>query len=80
MTDTDVRRELASGGERFVSEATGFDAGALFQGPDEVRGYFVTTVLRDIFGECPWTQGQLDLMADAVIEQRWHLAAAAGER
>ena len=56
-----------------IHEATNFDAGDLFQSEAQVRAYFTVENMRDMFGECPYTQEELDEMAEEVIRRRWHM-------
>ena len=53
--------------------ATGFDNGDLFRSEEQVRAYFTVENLRSMFGSCPYTQEQLDEMAEEVIRHRWHM-------
>lgn len=59
-----------------IHEATGFDNGDLFTSEEQVRQYFTVQNITDMFGECPYTQDELDEMAEAVIANRWHMAEA----
>ena len=70
----EVRQEIAERGQGYVSEATGFDQGDEFETEAQVREYFTVDNIRDMFGECPYTQEDLDLMAEAVIDGGWHMA------
>ena len=56
-----------------ISEATGFDRGDLFRSVEQVRDYFSVENMRNMFGECPYTQDELHAMAEAVIANRWHM-------
>lgn len=56
-----------------IHYATGFDNGDLFQSEAQVRAYFTVGNMRDMFGECPYTQDELDEMAEAVIAHGWHM-------
>ncbi len=70
-----------------ISEATGFDAGDLFDSEAQVRDYFTVTSLRECTSQT-WgrdddyreldtdenLQAWLDAMADAVIANKWHCA------
>lgn len=57
----------------FVHEATGFDNGDLFESEQQVREYFTVANIGSMFGECPYTQAELDEMAEAVIRNGWHM-------
>lgn len=56
-----------------IHDATGFDSGDLFTSEEQVREYFTVENMRDMFGECPYTQEELDEMAEAVIRHGWHM-------
>lgn len=75
MTDAETRREMALIEERArISEATGFDAGDRFEDEAQVREYFTVAAWESMNDEkCPFTQDDLDAMAAAVIEHRWHM-------
>src|SRR5690606_34162726 len=62
-----------------IHYATGFDNGDLFQSEAQVRAYFTVENMRDMFGECSYTQEELDEMAEAVISHRWHMALPVNE-
>ena len=62
-----------------IHEATNFDAGDLFRSEQEVRQYFTVQNIADMFGECPYSQEQLDEMAEEVIRHRWHMALPVDE-
>ena len=57
-----------------IHDATGFDNGDEFASEAQVREYFTAAEMEAMYGECPLTQADLDAMADAVIEHRWHCA------
>lgn len=59
----------------YISQATGFDSGDEFTTEQQVREYFTVANMEAMFGECPQTQVELDAMADAAIEHRWHMVA-----
>jgi len=56
-----------------IHYATGFDNGDLFRSAEEVRRYFTVTNITEMFGSCPYTQDELNAMADEVIAHRWHM-------
>lgn len=56
-----------------IHDATGFDNGDLFESEAEVREYFTVESIEFMFGECPYTQAELDEMAEAVIRNGWHM-------
>jgi len=72
--------------EGVIEAATGFNAGAPFDDPEEVRAYFTVESMREMFGrdwgqvdlDCGHSvegdvdQAQLDRWANAVIENCWH--------
>ena len=64
---------------QYISERTGFDHGALFEGPEDVRNYFTTDVLAGCVPgretDLP-DEEELAAMAATVIENWWHLEAA----
>ena len=67
--------------EREIHEATGFNNGEKFNSAQEVREYFTTAAMAEMFGshdtsDLP-TQEQLNEMAEAVIANRWHCEFAA---
>lgn len=59
-----------------ISDITGFDRGAYFAGPDQVRAFFKVEVMERL--SPGWSQktglaqADLDEMAGAVIHHRWH--------
>lgn len=58
-----------------ISDKTGFDNGAEFVDEAEVRAYFTTEAMEEMFGADNANQpaqAELDRMAAAVIENRWH--------
>lgn len=64
-----------------VSGATSFDAGDEFYSAQDVQSYFTVENMRFMFSTYGHphptddiSQDQLDAMADAVIENRWHCA------
>jgi hypothetical protein len=60
-----------------INDATGFANGDQFTSEAQVREYFTVENMRLMFsGECPQTQDDLDAMADAVVENRWHMVEA----
>lgn len=59
---------------QYISDATGFDHGDEFTSEEQVREYFTVDNMRAMFGECAYTQDELDEMADAVIHNGWHMA------
>lgn len=62
-----------------IHDATGFDNGDLFRSEQEVRDYFTVANITEMFGECPYTQDELNEMADEVITHRWHMALPVDE-
>ena len=56
-----------------IHYATNFDAGDLFRTEEEVRRYFSVENMLDMFGSCPYSQEQLDEMAEEVIRHKWHM-------
>ena len=72
MSTVNVRRGIAECGRAFISEATGFDNADEFDSEAQVSDYFTVAVQTGMFGECAWTQADLDAMAEAVIENGWH--------
>ena len=60
----------------YISDITGFDRGAYFQNPEEVRAYFQVEVMERLYPG--WSkktglkQADLDEMAGAVIHHQWH--------
>ncbi len=58
-----------------ISDLTAFDAADTFDSAEQVRAYFVLDMLQG--NEADLTQDDLDLMAEAVIENRWHFTLAA---
>lgn len=62
-----------------ISEMTGFDHGDLFQSEEQVREYFSIPNIEAMFGSCPFTQEQLDEMAEEVIRHGWHMALPVDE-
>ena len=76
-TTAEVRRGIAQRGQAFVSEATGFDQGEQFTTHMQVSEFFTVAEQEAMHGDCPWTQAELDVMADAVIANGWHYAGAA---
>ncbi|PZN07216.1 MAG: hypothetical protein DIU69_12020 [Bacillota bacterium] len=63
----------------YIHDTTGFDNGDLFRSAQEVRDYFTVANIEAMFGECPYTQEELDEMAEAVIAHRWHMALPVDE-
>lgn len=72
-----------------INDATGFANGEKFSSPAEVRDYFTVDNIREMFGGvvvegerpegegdgCIYiTQGELDEMAETVIERGWWMA------
>lgn len=56
-----------------INDVTGFANGDKFTSEEHVREYFTQDNLRNMFsGECRVSQSELEGMADAVIEHRWH--------
>ncbi len=59
-----------------ISDVTGFDRGAYFADPDQVRAFFTTKVMERLYPgwsqKTGLTQADLDEMAGAVIHHRWH--------
>jgi hypothetical protein len=58
-----------------IQDVTGFASGDLFESDVQVWGYFTVQNLREMgwsSEECP-TQKELDEMAQAVIDNRWHM-------
>ena len=76
VSAAETRRGIADRGRAYISEATGFDGGDLFESEEAVREYFTVDTLRDWLDGCPYTQEALDAMAEAVIDGRWHMATA----
>ena len=70
----EVRRGIAEQGQGYVSEATGFDAGDVFETEEQVREYFTVDTIRGAFDGCPYTPEGLAVMAEAVIAHRWHMS------
>lgn len=62
-----------------IHEATGFDNGDLFQSEAQVRAYFTVENIEVMFGSCPYTQAELDEMAEEVIRHRWHMVLPVDE-
>jgi len=62
-----------------IHYATGFDNGDLFTSAEQVREYFTVENIQAMFGECSYTQAELDEMAEAVISHRWHMAFPVNE-
>src|SRR5690606_26358408 len=62
-----------------IHYATGFDNGDLFRSAEEVREYFTVANITEMFGSCPYTQAELNEMADEVIAHRWHMAIPVDE-
>src|SRR5690606_9403293 len=62
-----------------IHDATGFDNGDLFRSAEEVREYFTVANITEMFGSCPYTQDELNEMADEVIAHRWHMAIPVDE-
>ncbi len=60
----------------YISDVSGFDRGAYFAGPEQVRAYFQVDNLERLYpGWCKktgLTQADLDEMAGAVIHYKWH--------
>src|SRR5690606_25856870 len=56
-----------------IHYATGFDNGDLFQSEAQVRAYFTVENIAAMFGSCPYTQAELDEMAEEVISHGWHM-------
>jgi hypothetical protein len=60
----------------YISDTTGFDRGAYFESPGQVREYFKVEVMESLFPA--WSrktglkQADLDEMAGAVIHHKWH--------
>jgi len=66
--------------ERFteteIDEATGYANGDLWGNEEEIREYFNLRVMREISNDpedYPYSQDDLDHMADIVIEHGWHM-------
>lgn len=55
-----------------INDATGFENGAKFISAEDVYNYFTVEVMVGMFGQCTQTQGELDEMAERVIEKKWH--------
>jgi len=60
---------------QFISEHTAFDQGDEFKSEDQVRAYFTVENIAEFYddGVCPFAQDELDIMAEAVIANRWHM-------
>ena len=61
-----------------INDATGFAEGDKFENADQVRDYFTTENMEQIFepfahGDKIPTQDELNEMANAVIENGWHM-------
>lgn len=63
----------------YIHDATGFDNGNLFTSEEQVREYFSVANIEAMFDSCPYTQAELDEMAEAVIAHRWHMALPVDE-
>ena len=61
-----------------INDRTGFANGIRFENDQEVREYFTVETMRDILGSVPPsdipTSTDLDVMANTVIEKKWHCA------
>lgn len=55
-----------------INDKTGFANGELFKSKTEIREYFKIKNIKLMFGNCPYSQFELDDMADIVIENEWH--------
>ncbi len=60
----------------YISDVSGFDRGAYFDSPEQVRAFFQVAVMEQ--KQPGWSkktglkQADLDEMAGAVIHHRWH--------
>ena len=57
---------------QLISDATAFDRGDKFASAEQVRDYFTVAEQERMFGESQ-DQATLDDMADAVIDNGWHI-------
>lgn len=55
-----------------INDATGFANGQKFTTEAQVKEYFTTANMSDMFGEPHPTQSELDAMVDLVIANWWH--------
>lgn len=58
---------------RHIIDNSGYDEGDPFHTDDEARQYFTVQNFIDMFGECEYTQDQLDVAAAHIVENklRW---------
>ncbi len=60
----------------YISDVSGFDRGAYFAGPEQVRAYVQVDNLERLYPgwskKTGLTQADLDEMAGAVIRYKWH--------
>lgn len=61
--------------ENEINDWTGFEEGLQFKNEDEVREYFTLENVEQMFGgdTRDLSQEELDIMANAVIQNRWHM-------
>lgn len=69
-----------------INSHTGFDDGAPFEDANDVRAYFTVENMRWMFGggvcldpdpdSLALTQGELEQMAETVIDNRWNFGGA----
>jgi len=59
-----------------INDATGFANGDKWMTDEQIYDYFTTENMRRMFcDQATLTQDELDEMAEAVIENRWHMEA-----
>lgn len=73
VDEAEARRRIAQEGRAYISEATAFDQGDEFWTEEQVREYFTVDTISDWLDGCVYTPQALAVMADAVIEHRWHM-------
>ena len=60
----------------YISDVTGFDRGAYFADPDQVKAFFQVEIMERLYPgwseKTALNQADLDEMAAAVIHHKWH--------
>ncbi len=55
-----------------ISAFTAFDKGEKFNDEEQVREYFTVDNIIEMFGECAFSQAELDRWANRVLQERRH--------
>ena len=56
-----------------INDMTGFMNGNLFESDVEVSAYFTIENIDNMFGKCNLNQKTLDIFAELVIANKWHM-------